>query len=475
MSLEKEKDKAQYESERGSIDEINRLKRKIEDLKQNIEAAERRRDLARVADLRYGALPETEAALKKLIEKQRLEEASKAGEKKEGKRLLSEQVGPEEIAEVVARWTGIPVTRLNQTEKQRLLKLGDHLHRRVVGQEEAVDSIAEAVLRARAGLARPHQPLGSFLFLGPTGVGKTELAKALCEELFDTEKNMVRIDMSEYMEQHAVARLIGSPPGYVGHEEGGQLTEAIRRNPYSVVLFDEVEKAHRQVWNVLLQLLDDGRLTDGQGHVVDFSNVVVIMTSNLGAQYLLEDLTKLKDGEKIDQATRTKVMSAVKSHFAPEFLNRLDDIIIFNPLSKDELRKIIRIQLQTLADRLKEQNIQLALEDSGIDVIMEHAYNPVYGARPIRRYLEKSVSTHLSRLLVSEELQSHTKVIIGGSHGELTYKREALPQMHRSRSSSPLPTEKKPSNNYGPTVEELDSEDEMDIDDIDERATRGKY
>jgi ATP-dependent Clp protease ATP-binding subunit ClpB len=466
--------KAQYESERGSIDEINRLKRKIEDLKQNIEAAERRRDLARVADLRYGALPETEAALKKLIEKQRLEEASKVGEKKEGKRLLSEQVGPEEIAEVVARWTGIPVTRLNQTEKQRLLKLGDHLHRRVVGQEEAVDSIAEAVLRARAGLARPHQPLGSFLFLGPTGVGKTELAKALCEELFDTEKNMVRIDMSEYMEQHAVARLIGSPPGYVGHEEGGQLTEAIRRNPYSVVLFDEVEKAHRQVWNVLLQLLDDGRLTDGQGHVVDFSNVVVIMTSNLGAQYLLEDLSRLKDGEKIDQATRTKVMSAVKSHFAPEFLNRLDDIIIFNPLSKGELRKIIRIQLQTLADRLKEQNIQLALDDNGIDVILEHAYNPVYGARPIRRYLEKSVSTHLSRLLVSEELQPHTKVIIGGSNGELTYKREALPQMHRSRSSSPSPLEKKP-NNHGPTVEELDSEDEMDIDDLDDRAARGKY
>jgi ATP-dependent Clp protease ATP-binding subunit ClpB len=465
--------KAQYESERGNIDEINRLKRKIEDLKQNIEAAERRRDLARVADLRYGALPETEAALKKLVEKQRIEEASKAGEKKGGKKLLSEQVGPEEIAEVVARWTGIPVTRLNQTEKQRLLKLGDHLHRRVVGQEEAVDSIAEAVLRARAGLARPHQPLGSFLFLGPTGVGKTELAKALCEELFDTEKNMVRIDMSEYMEQHAVARLIGSPPGYVGHEEGGQLTEAIRRNPYSVVLFDEVEKAHRQVWNVLLQLLDDGRLTDGQGHVVDFSNVVVIMTSNLGAQYLLEDITKLRDGEKIDQATRNKVMSAVKSHFAPEFLNRLDDIIIFNPLSKSELRKIIRIQLQTLADRLKEQNIQLSLDDSGIDVILEHAYNPVYGARPIRRYLEKSVSTHLSRLLVSEELQPHTKVIIGGAQGELTYKREALPQTHRSRSSSPLPTEKKPA--YGPTVEELDSEDEMDIDDIDERATRGKY
>jgi ATP-dependent Clp protease ATP-binding subunit ClpB len=465
--------KAQYENERGNIDEINRLKRKIEELKQNIEMSERRRDLARVADLRYGALPDTEAALKRLIEKQRIEDATKAGEKKDGKKLLSEQVGPEEIAEVVARWTGIPVTRLNQTEKQRLLKLGETLHRRVVGQDEAVDSIAEAVLRARAGLARPHQPLGSFLFLGPTGVGKTELAKALCEELFDTEKNMVRIDMSEYMEQHAVARLIGSPPGYVGHEEGGQLTEAIRRNPYSVVLFDEVEKAHRQVWNVLLQLLDDGRLTDGQGHVVDFSNVVVIMTSNLGAQYLLEDLSVLKDGEKIDQSTRGKVMGAVKSHFAPEFLNRLDDIIIFNPLSKMELRKIIRIQLQTLADRLKEQNIQLSLEDSGIDVILEHAYNPVYGARPIRRYLEKSVSTHLSRLLVSEELQPHTKVLIGGSKGDLNYKLQALPQSHRSRSSSPTPVEKKPAG-YGPTVEEIDSEDEMDIDDgSDER--RGKY
>jgi ATP-dependent Clp protease ATP-binding subunit ClpB len=456
---------AQYQNERGHIEEINRLKRKIEDLKQAVENAERRRDVQKAADIRYGALPDTEEALKKTIAKHRAQEKEKAG--KSDKNLLTDRVGPEQIAEVVARWTGIPVTKLNQSEKQRLLHLGDQLHQRVVGQDEAVTAVAEAVLRARAGLSRPSQPLGSFLFLGPTGVGKTELAKALCEELFDTEKNLVRIDMSEYMEQHSVARLIGSPPGYVGHEEGGQLTEAIRRNPYSVVLFDEVEKAHRQVWNVLLQLLDDGRLTDGQGHVVDFSNVVVIMTSNLGAQHLLEDIQRLQDGEKIDEQTRAKVMSAVKSHFAPEFLNRLDDIIIFNPLSKLELRKIIRLQLKTLADRLKEQNIQLELEDSGVDVIMNNAYNPVYGARPIRRYLEKNVSTHLSRLLVSEVLQPQSKVIIGGANGELAYRTVALPGVTvRSRSPSPgSPSKRQKTSNAGPTVEEIDSEDEMDIDD----------
>jgi ATP-dependent Clp protease ATP-binding subunit ClpB len=285
---------------------------------------------------------------------------------------------------------------------------------------------------------------------------------------------MVRIDMGEYMEPHSVARLIGSPPGYVGHDEGGQLTEAIRRNPYAVVLFDEVEKAHRQVWNVLLQLLDDGRLTDGQGHVVDFSNVVVIMTSNLGAQHLLEDLSHLRDGEKLSEQTRAKVMSAVKSHFAPEFLNRLDDIIIFNPLTKAELRKIIRLQLKTLGDRLKEQNIQLELEDNGVDVIMEHAYNPVYGARPIRRYLEKNISTHLSRLLVSEELQPDTKVIIGGARGELAYKLQSIPQTQRPRSPSTewkaTPTQK--SKAIGPTVEEIESDDEMDVEGSDRQGFR---
>jgi ATP-dependent Clp protease ATP-binding subunit ClpB len=464
---------AQYQSERGSIDEINRLKRKIEDLKQNIETAELRRDLARVADLKFGALPETQEALRKAVEKQREEEKTQA---KSEKKLLTEKVGPEQIAEVVARWTGIPVTKLNQTEKQRLLRLAEELHRRVVGQEEAVNAVAEAVLRARAGLARPNQPLGSFLFLGPTGVGKTELAKALCEDLFDTEKNMVRIDMSEYMEQHAVARLIGSPPGYVGHDEGGQLTEAIRRNPYAVILFDEVEKAHRLVFNVLLQLLDDGRLTDGQGHVVDFSNVVVIMTSNLGAQYLLEDIQRLQDGEALTEQTRAKVMSSVKSHFTPEFLNRLDDIIVFNPLTKSELRKIIRIQLKTLGDRLKEQYIQLELEDSGVDVIMEKAYNPVYGARPIRRFLEKSVSTHLSRLLIAEQLPPHSTILIGGAQGELAYRiQQGAPEI-RSRSSSPKANEpaakRAKMNNYGPVVEDL-SDDDMDVD-MEESPNRGR-
>jgi len=439
---------AQYEREKAIIDEINRLKRKLEEYNKQIEQAERRGDIARISDLRFGAIPETQSALDKLIKQKNTEQSDLSGAKK----LLTEKVGPDQIAEIVSRWTGIPVTKLSQNEKQRLLTLDQELHKRVIGQNDAVEAVAQAVLRARAGLARERQPLGSFLFLGPTGVGKTELAKALASELFDSDKNMVRIDMSEYMEQHSVARLIGAPPGYIGHEEGGQLTEAIRRRPYSVVLFDEVEKAHRNVFNVLLQVLDDGRLTDGQGRTVDFSNVVIIMTSNLGAEHLLKDL---KHGDAVvPPATKQKVLAEVKSQFRPEFLNRLDDIIIFNPLSKAELQKIVLLQLSNLAKRLVDRNITLELTESGLNAILNESYNPVYGARPIRRYLEKNVGTAISRLLISEELTPHSTVFMEENpSGGLKYRVQAG-KPPRNRSRSPGPTV--PSQNKYPKVEDID-------------------
>jgi ATP-dependent Clp protease ATP-binding subunit ClpB len=452
---------AQYEKERGSIDEINRLKRKLEEYNKQIELAELRNDVSRISDLRYGAIPEVQNALDRLV-KQKAQQQSAEGDEK---RLLTEKVGPEQVAEIVSRWTGIPVTKLSQNDRQRLLNLGDQLHKRVVGQDEAVEAVSEAVLRSRAGLSREHQPLGSFLFLGPTGVGKTELAKALAQELFDTDKNMVRIDMSEYMEQHSVARLIGAPPGYIGHEEGGQLTEAIRRRPYSVVLFDEVEKAHKNVFNVLLQVLDDGRLTDGQGRTVDFSNVVVIMTSNLGAEHLLKDLKK--DDTVVSQATKEKVLNDVRRYFRPEFLNRLDDMIVFNPLTKKELREIVAIQLQDLAKRLEDRNIVIELTEAGLNAILAESYNPIYGARPIRRYLEKNVGTAISRLIVSEELQPYSTVFIeANSSGGIQYTVKANTQPRgRSNSrngggpsasqSNRYQPQQKPSKYTGPTIEEV--------------------
>jgi len=461
---------AQYDREKGSIDEINKLKRKLEEYNRQIEEAERSRNVSRMSDLKYGAVPEVESRLNKLI-KEKMEKDKQTGS--EEKKLLTEKVGPDQIAEIVSRWTGIPVTNLTQNERQRMLSLGEHLHKRIVGQDEAVDAVSQAILRARAGLAREHQPLGSFLFLGPTGVGKTELAKTLASELFDTEKNMIRIDMSEYMEQHSVSRLIGAPPGYIGHDDGGQLTEAIRRRPYAVVLFDEVEKAHVNVFNVLLQVLDDGRLTDGQGHTVDFSNVVIIMTSNLGAEHLLKDLKK--DDVVVGQATKDKVMSEVRRHFRPEFLNRLDDIVIFNPLTRADLRKIVTLQLENLSKRLQEKDITLRLSDSGLESIIADAYNPVYGARPIRRYLEKNVGTNLSRMLISDELQHHSIVHIEAkSGGMLGYRVENLPQ-NRARSRSPLGGNSKKQSKQsvgttaknapkggiysGPVVEDVDDDD----------------
>eukprot|EP00252_Welwitschia_mirabilis_P002773 TRINITY_DN1275_c0_g1_i1.p1 TRINITY_DN1275_c0_g1~~TRINITY_DN1275_c0_g1_i1.p1 ORF type:complete len:911 (+),score=50.69 TRINITY_DN1275_c0_g1_i1:346-3078(+) len=400
--------KMRYEREKERVDEIRRLKQKREELLFALQEAERRMDLARAADIRYGALVDIESAIAKF------ESGAENG------LMLTETVGPEHIAEVVSKWTGIPVTRLGQNEKERLIGLAERLHERVVGQDDAVQAVAEAVLRSRAGLGRPQQPMGSFLFLGPTGVGKTELAKALAEQLFDDENQLVRIDMSEYMEQHSVSRLIGAPPGYVGHEEGGQLTEAVRRRPYSVILFDEVEKAHSAVFNTLLQLLDDGRLTDGQGRTVNFSNTVVIMTSNLGAEFLLAGLT----GQTTMKAARERVMAEVRKHFRPELLNRLDEIVVFDPLSHAQLRKVCRLQMKDVAVRLAERGVALAVTDEALDLVLEEAYDPVYGARPLRRWLEKKVVTQLSRMLISDEIDENCTVFIDAVNGELDYRVE---------------------------------------------------
>ncbi|KAL1531714.1 Chaperone protein ClpB1 [Salvia divinorum] len=385
-----------YRKEKERIDELRRLKQKRDELTYALQEAERRYDLARAADLRYGAIQEVEAAIVNL----------EGGATENG--MLTETVGPDQIAEVVSRWTGIPVTRLGQNDKERLIGLGERLHQRVVGQDQAVTAVAEAVLRSRAGLGRPQQPTGSFLFLGPTGVGKTELAKALAEQLFDDDSLMVRIDMSEYMKQHSVARLIGAPPGYVGHEEGGQLTEAVRRRPYSVILFDEVEKAHPTVFNTLLQVLDDGRLTDGQGRTVDFTNSVIIMTSNLGAEYLLRGLSRKCTME----SARELVMQEVRKQFKPELLNRLDEIVVFDPLSHDQLRKVCRLQLKEVAKRLAERGIAMGVTEAALDVMLAESYDPVYGARPIRTWLEKRVVTELSKMLVREEIDENSTVFV---------------------------------------------------------------
>lgn len=399
-----------YKKEKERVDELRRLKQKRDELMYALQEAERRYDLARAADLRYGAIQEVESAITNL--ESSTDEST----------MLTETVGPDQIAEVVSRWTGIPVSRLGQNEKEKLIGLADRLHQRVVGQDHAVRAVAEAVLRSRAGLGRPQQPTGSFLFLGPTGVGKTELAKALAEQLFDDDKLMVRIDMSEYMEQHSVARLIGAPPGYVGHEEGGQLTEAVRRRPYSVVLFDEVEKAHPTVFNALLQVLDDGRLTDGQGRTVDFTNTVIIMTSNLGAEYLLSGLM----GKCTMEKAREMVMQEVRKQFKPELLNRLDEIVVFDPLSHEQLRQVCRHQLKDVASRLAERGIALGVTEAALDVILAQSYDPVYGARPIRRWLEKKVVTELSKMLVKEEIDENSTVYIDAGVGgkDLSYRVE---------------------------------------------------
>lgn len=382
--------KAQWESERGVIKRVQTQRELIEKLNQEISEAERAYDLNKAAELKHGRLPEALRQLKNLEDE--LKQKQNTG------KLVREEVTEEEIADIVSRWTGIPVTRLMEGEKEKLLHLDEHLHQRVIGQDDAVNLVTDAVIRSRAGIKDPHRPIGSFIFLGPTGVGKTELAKALAQSLFDTEENMVRIDMSEYMEKHSVSRLIGAPPGYIGHDDGGQLTEAVRRKPYSVVLFDEIEKAHTEVFNVLLQILDDGRLTDSRGRTVDFRNVVVIMTSNLGAQTLISEIGE--SGE-IDDSTRDKVMAEVKRFFKPEFFNRVDDIVLFAPLKRGELDKIIDLQIASIQKRLIERRISLEVTPDARQWLIERGYSPLYGARPLKRLLQKEVETLLARAIIT--------------------------------------------------------------------------
>jgi ATP-dependent Clp protease ATP-binding subunit ClpB len=396
---------AQWESERQAIQEIAELKVKIDDARTMIEQAERVSDLQRASELRYGVLPGLE---RDLAQREHTVEAE-SGEP----RLLKEEVSSEDIAEVVSRWTGVPVSKLMEGEIEKLVKMEERLHERIVGQEEAVEAVANALRRARAGLSDPNRPLGSFIFLGPTGVGKTELARALAEFMFDDDQAMVRIDMSEYMERHAVSRLIGAPPGYVGYDEGGQLSEAVRRRPYSVVLFDEIEKAHPDVFNVLLQVLDDGRLTDSQGRTVDFRNVVIIMTSNLGSSYL--------QSETLDEdQRRRRVMEALRGAFRPEFLNRVDEIVTFAPLSRDEIAQIVRIQIERVRERLAERGIEIRLTGDAADWIAERGYDPVFGARPLKRVMQKELLDPLAMKLLSGEIHDGELVLVDpGLDGKL--------------------------------------------------------
>ncbi|MBI4661381.1 MAG: ATP-dependent chaperone ClpB [Verrucomicrobia bacterium] len=412
--------KAQWEGEKKTIEQLQKLREEMENVRQQIEAAQRKYDLNRVAELQYGRLPQLEKHLREAEERA----AKPAG----GQRLLQEEVTADEVADVVSRWTGIPVSRLLEGEKEKLLRLDEILHRRVVGQDEAVGAVADAVVRARSGLKDPKRPVGSFVFLGPTGVGKTELARALAESLFDSENNIVRIDMSEYMERHAVARLIGAPPGYVGYEEGGQLTEAIRRKPYCVLLFDEIEKAHHDVFNALLQILDDGRLTDSQGRTVDFKNTIIIMTSNIGSPCLIEHASET--GE-IPEAARDKVMKELRANFRPEFLNRVDEIVLFKPLTLEEIKQIVELQLQLLRQRLAARFIELELSDAGKEHIAREGYDPVYGARPLKRFLQRRVETALSRKLLAGELVENSRVRIDFKNGELTFKATPLKEKQR--------------------------------------------
>ena len=399
--------KVRWEAEKASVGRLRKLRQQIEGLKQDMERAERAYDLNRVAELRYGELPRLEREL--AAEEQQL--SKKQGES----RLLKEEVDEEDIALVVSRWTGIPVTRLMEGEMGKLLRLGELLHRRVVGQDEAVQAVADAVLRARSGIKDPNRPIGSFLFLGPTGVGKTELARALAATLFDDEASLIRIDMSEYMEKHTVARLIGAPPGYVGYEEGGQLTEAVRRRPFAVILFDEIEKAHHEVFNILLQVLDDGRLTDSQGRTVDFKNTVLIMTSNIGSQNILEAQQQRMPYE----AMQKLVIAELRRHFRPEFLNRVDETVVFHALTEPQLAKIVEIQLGRLRDRLDERRITLVLTPAATADLARRGYDPVYGARPVKRLIQQEVETPIARLLVKSELRDGDTATVDMKDGQL--------------------------------------------------------
>ena len=401
--------RAQWEAEKKAITEVKAVKQQIEDIKHEMEEAERNYDLEKLAQLKYGTLPDLEKKLE--IEKEKAEEAKEA-------RLLKEEVTEEEIAEVISGWTGIPVSKLVESEKEKLLKLEDILHKRVIGQDDGVKAVAESVLRARAGLKDEKRPIGSFIFLGPTGVGKTELAKALSEALFDSEKNMVRIDMSEYMEKHSVSRLVGAPPGYVGYDEGGQLTEAVRRKPYSVILFDEIEKAHPDVFNILLQLLDDGRLTDNQGRTVDFKNTIVIMTSNIGSNFLIDGIRE--DGS-VEDEIKQRVEDETKKYFRPEFLNRIDDIVVFSPLTEGQIVEIIRLAMKDIERRLEEREITLKLTDAAERLIARESYDPAYGARPVKRFLQRHIETELAGEIIKGSIKDGDDVVIDSDGEKLIY------------------------------------------------------
>ena len=400
--------KAKWDNEKREIGELSGLRKQINDLNAQIESAEQRHDLENAAKLKYGKLPELTSKLHEL-------EAKAAGHKNENS-LLRDKVTDEEIARIVERWTGIPVSRLVQSEREKLLSLPDILHKRVIGQDDAVERVCDAIIRSRAGVQDKNRPIGSFMFLGPTGVGKTELAKALAQALFDDEKNIVRLDMSEYMEKFSVSRLIGAPPGYVGYEEGGQLTEAVRRKPYSVVLFDEVEKAHPDVFNILLQVLDDGRITDSQGRMVDFKNTIIILTSNLGSQILLDGIGS--NGEITDDA-QAQLSELLRRSFRPEFLNRLDEIVFYKPLTKDNISKIIDLMIASLNKRLEQQNIKCRLTDRAKQFIADNSYDPIYGARPLRRFIQKHAETVISRAIIAQTVKPHTEVTIDEKDGEL--------------------------------------------------------
>ena len=397
--------KAEWQKEKAVLEEQRKWKEELDQLRTELERAQRRGELGKASEIQYGRIPELE---------KKLADATAKAAKSKKPTLLREEVTEEDIAEVVSSWTHIPVSRLQEGEREKLVKLEEHLHLRVVGQDEAIKAVSNAVRRARAGLQDPNRPLGSFIFLGPTGVGKTELSRALAEFLFDDENAMIRIDMSEYMEKHTVARLIGAPPGYVGYEEGGQLSEAVRRKPYSVVLFDEIEKAHADVFNVLLQVLDDGRITDGQGRTVDFKNTVIIMTSNIGSQYIIEEESK--------EARRRLVTDALRAHFRPEFLNRVDEIIIFDRLSEDELKKIVEIQLGRLSKRLEQQKITLKLSDSAKELLAREGYDPVYGARPLRRTIQKEILDPLSIDILEGKVREGQTVQVDAKNGALVFR-----------------------------------------------------
>ena len=402
--------KAEWQKEKAVIEEQRKWKEQLDALRTELERAQRRGELAKASEIQYGRIPELERKL--------AEQTAKASKDRRST-LLREEVTEEDIAEVVSSWTHIPVSRLQEGEREKLVKLEAHLHQRVVGQDEAIQAVSNAVRRARAGLQDPNRPIGSFIFLGPTGVGKTELSRALAEFLFDDENAMIRIDMSEYMEKHTVARLIGAPPGYVGYEEGGQLSEAVRRKPYSVILFDEIEKAHHDVFNVLLQVLDDGRITDGQGRTVDFKNTVIIMTSNIGSQFIIEEESR--------EARSRLVMDALRAHFRPEFLNRVDEIIIFDRLSEDDLKQIVEIQLGRLTKRLEQQKITLDLSDSAKELIAREGYDPVYGARPLKRTIQKQILDPLALRVLEGDFREGDTVVVDASGTELTFgKREAV-------------------------------------------------